>query len=246
MAAILTIDRGNTSIKAKVFTDSGRPLAAALMTEPDLDPLASMIADHGVRCAAICSVSHLDVRFAETLRMMLPGGLLWLTPDTDTPIRVSYATPRSLGADRVATACGAASLYPATPLLVADAGTALTLDVVEPQGVFAGGNISAGISMRLKALHSFTAALPLVEPQGDLPEFGTDTPMALRSGAVRGTAAEITGAFACLRRRYPDARLILTGGDAPLLSPLLPPETICQADLLPLGLISILKHNEYV
>lgn len=245
MAAILTIDQGNTNAKAKVLLDSGEQLCAVSMPEPDIDMISGMVSDHRVECGAVCSVSHVDARFMETLRMMLPGGLLWLTADTPVPLEVRYATPRTLGADRLAAACGAAALYPGSSLLVADAGTALTLDVVEDVA-FVGGNISAGVTMRLKALHAYTAALPDVSPSGPLPEFGTDTDTALRCGAVRGAVAEIVAAFERVRLRTPDARLILTGGDAPLLLPLLPVETICHADLVSVGLISILKHNGYV
>lgn len=245
VAAILTIDQGNTSVKAKVLMDSGEQLCAVSMPVPDIDTLATLVSAHSVECGAVCSVSHVDARLMETLRMMLPAGLLWLTADTPVPLAVRYATPRTLGADRVAAACGAAALYPGTSLLVADAGTALTLDLVE-DAAFAGGNISAGVSMRLKALHAYTAALPEVSPSGPLPEFGTDTDTALRCGALRGAVAEIVAAFERVRRRAPHARLILTGGDAPLLLPLLPVETICHADLVSVGLISILKHNGYV
>lgn len=245
MAAILTIDQGNTSVKAKVLLDSGEQLCAESMPEPDIDMISCMVSDHRVECGAVCSVSHIDARFMETLRMMLPGGLLWLTAGTPVPLAVCYSTPRTMGADRLAAACGAAALYPGSSLLVVDAGTAITLDLVEDDA-FVGGNISAGVSMRLKALHAYTAALPEVSPSGPLPEFGADTDTALRCGAVRGSVAEIVAAFERVRLRTPDALLILTGGDAPLLLPLLPVETICHADLVSVGLISILKHNGYV
>lgn len=246
MASILTIDQGNSSIKAKVFADSGELLCSETMGEPDIEVFASMVTGHDVVCGAMCSVTHADVRFVETLRMMLPGGFMWLTHESSTPLTVRYGTPRTLGADRVAAACGAAALYPGTTLLIADAGTALTLDVVKADAAFEGGNISAGVSMRLKALHAYTAVLPEVSPCGPLPEFGTDTQTALRCGAVRGVAAEIADAFARLRLADPSARLILTGGDAGLLLPLLPERTISHPDLVSVGLISILKHNEYV
>lgn len=246
MAAILTIDRGNTLIKAKVFTDSGALLHELSMADPDMDRLARTVDDFGVTCGALCSVAHIDPRFAETLRMMLPDGLLWLTHETDVPLSVRYDTPRILGPDRVAAACGGAALHPGRTLLIADAGTALTLDVVEHGSVFAGGNISAGVNLRLKALHRYTSALPEVTAYGTLPPFGTDTVTALRCGAVRGAAAEVTDAYLRLKGRFPDTSLLLTGGDADLLLPLLPTETIRHADLVCEGLIYILKYNEYI
>ena len=194
MAAILTIDRGNTLIKAKVFTDSGALLHELSMADPDMDRLARTVDDFGVTCGALCSVAHIDPRFAETLRMMLPDGLLWLTHETDVPLSVRYDTPRILGPDRVAAACGGAALHPGRTLLLADA----------------------------------------------------DTVTALRCGAVRGAAAEVTDAYLRLKARFPDTSLLLTGGDADLLLPLLPTETIRHADLVCEGLIYILKYNEYI
>lgn len=246
MSAILTIDKGNTATKLKVFSDSEELLFACVCGEPDIDRIAALVAEYNVGCGAFCSVGHIDTRIVETLRRMLPGGFMLLTADTDVPVKVSYGTPRTLGADRVAAACGAVSLWPGTPLLVADAGTALTLDFIDASGRFLGGDISAGIAMRLKSLHSYTSALPEAEASGPLPPFGTDTATALRCGAVRGVVAEIEAALSMARTRMPGARLILTGGDAPLLSPLLPDETICHSELVSVGLISILKYNEYI
>lgn len=243
---ILTIDKGNTATKVKVFNDLGRPLHVSILPAADIDTIASVIAQYDVTCGALCSVGHLDTRLVESLRLLLPDGFMLLTCDSDVPLKVQYDTPRSLGADRVAAACGAASLLPRTPMLVADAGTALTLDYIDDNSTFLGGNISAGVSLRLRSLHHFTAALPEVSAQGPLPDFGHDTHTALRCGALRGVAAEIDAAYRVALAKYPSAKLILTGGDAQLLLPLLPSETICHPDLVSLGLISILKHNEYI
>lgn len=245
MSAILLIDKGNTATKAFVCTPSGERLHDVLIREGQDDKLLSLAEIYDVSCGAVCNVARQDVRLLETLRRLLPGGLLVLTPDTPLPLTVRYASPRTLGADRMAAACGAASLFPERTLLIADAGTALTLDVVK-DGAFCGGNICAGVRLRLQALHEHTAALPLVEADGPVPEFGYDTVTALRSGAVRGVAADILSGIDVLRDADPAAMLLLTGGDMKLLAPLLPTETICRSGLVPLGLLSILKHNEYI
>lgn len=245
MSTILTIDRGNTATKIKVFEDE-RMLYAHTSRHPDIDLLADIAGRYNVGVGALCSVGHIDARLIESLRLLFNGAFLVLTPDTDTPVTVNYGSPRTLGADRVAAVCGAISLYPTTPLLVADAGTALTLDYVNSKGTFMGGNISAGITMKLQALHKFTASLPEVSATGPVPPLGTDTCTALRSGAIRGTVAEIVYALSHIRTIEPDARLIVTGGDASLLSPFLPSDTLFSPDLISTGLISILKYNEYI
>lgn len=245
MSRILTIDRGNTATKIKVL-DGSEQLYAATCLQPDMDMLSGIVSQYRVDVGALCCVGHIDARLVESLRLLFHGSLLVLTPETSTPIQVSYATPRTLGADRVAAACGANALYPGRSLLVADAGTALTLDYINAGGCFMGGNISAGICLKLRVLHEFTAALPEVSPSGSLPELGVDTHTALRSGAVRGTAAEIIDTLHRLQAHDACVQLIITGGDAPLLKPLLPSDTIYHPDLISTGLISILKHNEYI
>ena len=75
-------------------------------------------------------------------------------------------------------------MFPGRRCVIVDAGTALTLDLMSAAPEFRGGNISAGLKMRLRALHIFTGRLPQVEAAGRLPEIGDDTETALRCGAV--------------------------------------------------------------
>ena len=287
MPVILTIDQGNTRTKVEVFTDpASGAVYSAVMEEPDLERLDAIITEYGVTVGAMCSIKHVDPRLAETLRRMLPGGLLLLTHETPVPVRVDYDTPTTLGPDRVAALCGAASLYPGRDLLVVDAGTAITLDLLAgspctavfggeaPEAAtpaFLGGNISAGVSLRLKALHEHTASLPQVPADGPLPPIGRDTATALRCGAIHGAAREILGTLADARAHWGRPfTLLLTGGDAPLLLPLLSDSSTLPSrderatvfggkapeqraasveyspDLIPAGLISILKHNDYI
>ncbi|MCM1006190.1 MAG: type III pantothenate kinase [Prevotella sp.] len=246
MSAILTIDKGNTATKVKVFTDIDRADYVQVFERLSPENLALIIENFNVQSAALCSVGKHDVQLLGALKNRFDDKFLHLTHHISVPVKVNYNTPETLGADRVAAVCGAVTLIPNAPLLIADAGTALTLDCVDENGCFIGGNISAGISLRLKSLHQFTAALPSVDAQGDLPEFGYDTPTALRSGAVRGVAAEINAAYSYALNRQPNTKLIITGGDAPMLLPLLNTETVCHPDLVSLGLISIMKHNELI
>jgi len=85
-----------------------------------------------------------------------------LTADLPLPVRNHYATPHSLGVDRIAGVCGARQLFPDNPCLVIDAGTCITYDFLSQDGAFMGGGISPGLAMRFEAVHTFTARLPLV------------------------------------------------------------------------------------
>ena len=90
----------------------------------------------------------------------------WLeaSPALEVPLKIGYATPETLGFDRIAICVGAKSYYPGASLLVIDSGTCITYNYVSAEGVFLGGNISPGLEMRFNGLHRFTARLPLVTP----------------------------------------------------------------------------------
>ena len=85
-----------------------------------------------------------------------------LSRETSIPIKILYKKDENLGSDRIALATGAWALYPDTDNLIVSAGTCITYDFVTRDGSYQGGAISPGIQMRFKALHEFSAKLPLV------------------------------------------------------------------------------------
>lgn len=135
------------------------------------------------------------------------------------PLRVDYATPATLGVDRVLSAAGAARLHGA-PVLVAGCGTATTLDVVDRDGVFRGGAILCGLALQRDALASGTAQLPAVPLDPPARAVGRSTVECLQSGLVYGHAAAVAGLAARMRAELdlPEAPLIGTGGLAPVLA----------------------------
>lgn len=213
---VLTIDRGNSSMKAVVW-DEESVVCARRLFDVSVEALLPLLDEYAPEGCAFCSVGHADAKFLETLRRLLDGRMLVLTPSTPLPIGIRYASRDTLGADRVAAAAGAAALFPGEGALVVDAGTAVTLDVIDAGGVFAGGNIAPGMSLRFRSLHEFTDRLPLVSPEGDVPVFGYDTVTAIRAGVVGGMIAEIADAFGEARRNYGATRIVATGNDAAVL-----------------------------
>ncbi|MBK8348032.1 MAG: type III pantothenate kinase [Saprospiraceae bacterium] len=102
-----------------------------------------------------------------------------------------YGTPESLGKDRLAAAAGAFARIPGQQTLIIDMGTCITMNFTA-SGDFTGGNISQGIRMRLKAMHKFTAKLPLVDPLLHNKYFATTTVKALQNGAVKAHLEKLT------------------------------------------------------
>ena len=106
---------------------------------------------------------------------------------------------------------------------------------------------SLTISLRFKALHEFTGALPLVEVSDEVPAFGYDTTTAIRSGVVNGVVEELKGSFAKAKQEYGCKKMVLTGGDAPYLMSQLAmnaTEVVYHPDLVAEGLNRILRYNE--
>ena len=154
-----------------------------------------------------------------------------------------YDSRGSLGADRVAAAAGALS---SVPVLVVDAGTAVTEDLVA-DGRFLGGNISPGLSLRFRALNGFTSRLPLVDPEGNSRISGTIRSRPYVPVCSEDLWLEIRGIRDMAERRLGNVKIILTGGNADILARLLADENI-DADvdhaLVGRGLVRIFNYND--
>jgi len=167
----------------------------------------------------------LEAVAAEALRqdVLVIGRDLPLPIDTDLP------HPESIGVDRL---CCAAAAYDrlGTACVVADFGTAVTVDCVSDEGVFLGGAILPGLSMSAAALHERTAQLPQVTPRPVDWTFGNDTEQAIVGGLVRGARGALRAlveAYATQLGRWPT--VILTGGDALLVAGDLSDSDLVQA-----------------
>lgn len=237
----LTIDIGNSSTKLGLWKDDDLEDTLTI-DNPDAREIA-LFAGPKPAGAIACSVRKLapDV-LADIERLVGPVTLL--TPSTPVPLKNAYASPDSLGMDRLAAAVGAAGHVPGRNLLVVDLGTAATYDFVDSNATFRGGNIAPGVKMRLDALHAYTSRLPLVEPkQPDASApFGTTTRAAMVNGAVLGVAAEINYYHSLAGA---DAAVVLTGGDAMLVAPLLKNLPVAVVPhLVSYGLNRISLYNE--
>src|SRR5262249_8845567 len=108
------------------------------------------------------------------------------------PIRIEVSEPDRVGIDRLLNAVAAtARLMPAESIVIIDAGSAVTVDWVDKDGVFKGGAIFPGLQMMAKALHEYTAALPLIEVSRSTPRHilpGNSTESAIRGGVYWAVA----------------------------------------------------------
>lgn len=248
---ILTADQGNTLLKLALY-DGDKLIETAAVDGNTPEDALPIIDSWHPQGGIFCSVGRFDSRLVETMRRLADGRMLVMTPHTPLPFAVSYATPATLGVDRLAVAAGAGYLFgDKADCAVADCGSAVTVDLVS-RGVFRGGRIAPGVAMRFRALHDFTARLPLIPASGENPLAGDSTQTSLRSGVVRGVAAELAGALADYKSLFGIRRLLLTGGDSRLLYPVVMESVermvpdgavLYHSNLLNIGLLSIFRHN---
>ena len=166
-----------------------------------------------------------------------------LTHELPLPIKNGYTTPITLGVDRIAGVCGAHQHFPDRPCLVIDSGTCITYDFIDRDGVFLGGGISPGLSMRFEAVHTFTARLPLVQMIESAPLIGNSTETCIQSGVLNGVIEELNGIINRYQEKFEGLQVILCGGDARFFENKLKASIFALPNLVLSGLNSILIYN---
>jgi type III pantothenate kinase len=133
-----------------------------------------------------------------------------------------YANPAQHGVDRWAALIAARSLYP-TAVCVIDCGSAVTADLVDARGQHLGGRILPGLRMLRTALAHGTTQLPaVIDTPLQVVDFATSTAASIHSGTLHMLVASIDEICAAAHARVgKDCELLITGGDAELLLPLL-------------------------
>jgi type III pantothenate kinase len=234
----LVVDYGNTAAKVGIFDHHALMQKHTFMqAEVLLEFLHESKAENVLVSSVTAEASDVMSAIRHAKRKFVLHHTLPL------PIHNLYATPATLGADRLAGACGARHLFPDFASLVIDAGTCINYDFIDKAGNYYGGGISPGLSMRFKALHTFTAKLPLITAKQTTPLIGDSTETSIRSGVVNGMIAEIEGFIQAYKEKSGDVKVILCGGDAPFFENQLKASIFASPELVLIGLNSILNHN---
>jgi len=161
-------------------------------------------------CCVISTVKKSSPRYFSFLQRTRKT--IELTHKTKIPITNKYATPKTLGRDRLAAAIGAFATYPKKNNAIIDIGTCVKFDFIDKEGNYFGGNIAPGVELRLKAMHHFTAALPSIKQKESKNLLGRTTAEAMNNGAVLGVLFEIESFIRHLKDEKGPINVILTGG----------------------------------
>jgi type III pantothenate kinase len=207
----LIIDQGNTFTKVGLF--DGHDLVHADRFSDD--QLQAFFSSYENLNSTACFFSTVRAD-ASVILDHLPHAQA-MSSSNKLPFEVEYATPQTLGTDRLADIAGGLFLHPKKNILVIDLGTCITYNVAV-NDTFVGGAISPGIRSKLRAMHEFTGKLPLIENYSLPATNAQNTIDSMLNGAVRGTLAEVKGMVHFFCNENGPLDVIVTGGDASLLA----------------------------
>jgi len=228
---LLALDAGNTNVMVGIFrdgilldhrrlrtvreqtSDEWGILLMSLLRYASLDPGQV----HGIIVSSV--VPPLNSALAEMSRRYFGMDAMFVTPQTDTGLKILYDNPYEVGADRIVNGVAALAKY-GGPCVIVDLGTAITFDALSANAEYLGGIIAAGIGISAEALFSRTARLPLVDFRKPKRVIGTNTVASMQSGLYYGAIGAIDGMIERLVGELgPDTKTVATGGHAALIAP---------------------------
>ncbi|RKS94505.1 type III pantothenate kinase [Flavobacterium limicola] len=214
---ILVIDVGNTRIKGAVF-EGAILLEIFVFTKIELQKNIEIILKKFKKVSDLVVSSVGDVEKLSFLAFENILNVHFISNTDPFPFQNKYATPQTLGIDRMVLAAGATLQFPNQNRLVIDAGTCVTFDFIDQDNNYLGGAIAPGLRLRYESLHNYTAKLPLLALENPENLIGNSTSDSIHSGVVNGLVYEIDGFINEYRARYLNFIIILTGGDTDFLA----------------------------
>ena len=236
----LIVDIGNSSTKLAIY-DGGKKILVTRINEVSCEELEKIISGNSIDKAIVSSVRELQPFITDLLFRDI-SFVHVLSHRSALPFKIDYETPESLGSDRIAAVAGAWWTFRPGEKLIIDAGTAITYDYLS-QDIYKGGNISAGINMRFRALNEFTGRLPMVKRTKEFSFPGRNTSDAIRAGVIKGVVYEINEYIRTFKKEHKNETVIITGGDGDFLVNYISHEFIYMPDIVTDGLNYILEYN---
>lgn len=238
----LVVDVGNTKVKAAVFKENTLLESYTFNPQKIVSEIKKIIKKYAVIKGIISSVNSISDKNLEKLQQLVPFFIL--SDTVKIPFYNLYATPKTLGVDRIALATAGVKKYIAKNILIIDAGTCITYDFINEKREYLGGAISPGVSMRYQSLHTFTSKLPLLKKNQPINWIGNSTQESMHSGIINGLCLEIEGTILHYQKKYPNLTVVLTGGDLNFLAKQLKSSIFAHSNFLLYGLNELLIFNQ--
>ena len=240
MSTTLCFDFGNTRKKCAVF-NKAEIKKVIVLPDDSVAAIQSLLTEHQPTKTILSSVVNHNTAIEEVLAAKTK--FHQLSHLTKVAFTTPVGKPETIGADRLALCAAAVHFYPTKNNLVIGLGSCITYNFINKYHEFVGGGISPGMEMRLKALNHFTAKLPLIKADSNLPLIGYDTTTNILSGVVLGMAKEMDGFIDAYRERFSNFNVLLTGGDITFLASHLKNKIFADPDLIFKGLYAISEVN---
>ena len=236
----LCFDFGNTRKKVAVFKES-EIQETIILKDDDVVTIAELLVTYTPEQTILSSVIIHDPSI-ETL-LAEKSSFHKLSTATKINFTTPVGKPETIGADRLALIAAAVHFYPKKNNLIIGLGSCITYNFVNQYHQFLGGGISPGMDMRFKAMHDFTALLPLEKETWNYPLIGYDTRTNLQSGVLHGMAAEINGIIEKYGEKYSNFNVVLTGGNSSYFAGQLKTRIFADHNFLFKGLYALSQLN---
>ncbi len=240
MQTTLCFDFGNTRLKCAVF-DDGTLRDVIILQDDNPETIDNLVKQFHPSKSILSSV----INHNPEVENILNGSTRFhkLDAKSKLPVTTPVGKPETIGADRLALVVAAVYLHPDRHNLVIGLGSCITYNFVNKFSEFLGGGISPGLEMRFKAVHEFTAKLPLIKPDPNFPLIGYDTRTNILSGVILGMCREIEGITDEYALKYSNFNVLLTGGDMTFFAPHLKKKIFADPYLIFKGLYAISEIN---
>ena len=251
---IIGIDIGNTTIELGFIRDLDNIISYKLSTDKNkteddwflvFNSILNMLEDKDIDAVLISSVvPSITEKIKTAMYKALKSKVFIIGEDILYPIKINYEVPQEVGTDRIVNAVAVVKMNK-YPTLIVDFGTAITFDFVNQNGEYEGGAIFPGIKSSIEALFSKTAKLPQVSLKKLDTVIGKNTVESIQTGIYNGYISMVEGMI----KRFNDIcncrlNIILTGGDAHIISGGLNLEHIIEPYLNMKGIYFIYKNLE--
>ncbi len=228
---LLAIDVGNSNLTIGVFADDRLLAHGRFATRRDATPdelggqlltfLYQRRLPPAMQAVAISSVvPTLNQPLVEMAQTYFSVAAFLVGPETKTGMAIHYDPARDVGADRIVTAVGVHHRY-SGPAIMVSFGTATVFDAIDGRGDYLGGAIAPGLQLSVDALFARASRLPRVDLVAPDRVLGRTTVSSMQAGIMYGAAAQAEGMIARIREELAGpAKVVATGGLAPVLAPL--------------------------
>ena len=204
----LLVEIGNTALKAAWSDELTLGKTYRYQGEKMFDFVESLVGKEKPAVLVISSTIKIDKNWEERFKNIC--GKLVILDRNHTEILEKYGLPDYLSSDRAASVLAARYYFKGKGSIIFDFGTTLTIDIIDEDGKYEGGNISLGCRTRFKALNRYSRTLPLVNTPSTISQTGQALVSSIESGVVGGIMFEIQGYLS----RFPEKVAVFTGGDA--------------------------------